>query len=357
MSRIAGNIARSLRLPAEWEPQEAVQLTWPHPDTDWYELDKVIECYCAVARAIQRFTRLIIVTRDIAECKADIAGVASAGLDAPDINAVRFYEIPLNDTWARDHGGISMAGPEGEKYVYDFVFNGWGLKFHADKDNLITRKMALLGAFADDVVRIDMTPFVLEGGSIDSDGAGTLLTTHDCLASVNRNEQYDDAELEDIIKNTFGLKRILWLKDVELAGDDTDSHIDIFARFCSEDTIAYISCDDPSDVNYLPLKGMEKQLKQFRTLDGKPYNLVPLPLPEPLYLDDYRLPASYANFLITNGGVLVPGCNSPEDEVVKEILSGVFPDREVVVTDCRPLLSGHGGLHCITMNYPKGYVR
>ena len=355
MSSSVENI--SSRFPAEWEPQEAVQLTWPHPDTDWYELDKVLECYCRVAKAIQRFTRVIIVTRDIAECKADIARVASTGQDVPAVSEIKFYEIPLNDTWARDHGGISVVGQEGEKYIFDFVFNGWGLKFHADKDNMITRRMNFAGAFADDAVVIDMAPFVLEGGSIDSDGAGTLLTTHDCLTSINRNQQYDDEELDTIIKKIFGLKRIIWLWAGELAGDDTDSHVDIFARFCSEDTIAYTACDDPSDVNYPPLRDLEDQLKKLRTLSGEPYKLVPLPLPDPLYLDDYRLPASYANFLITNGGVLVPGCESPKDEIVRKILSGVFPDKEVVVIDCRPLLSGHGGLHCITMNYPKGYVK
>ena len=160
-------------------------------------------------------------------------------------------------------------------------------------------------------------------------------------------------EIEQKLCKAFGLKRILWVDHGTIAGDDTDSHVDILARFCSADTIAYTACDDPADENYAPLKAMEEQLRTFRTLDGKPYKLIPLPLPEPLYLEDYRLPASYANFLIVNGGVLMPGAGSALDEVAAERLRGAFPDRKVEVIDCRALLSGHGGLHCITMNFPE----
>ena len=339
-----------MRLPAEWEKQGFVQLTWPHEDTAWYALPQVLDCYVAVAKAITRYEPLLVVCRNQAECLSDMA---ARGWE-PAAN-VRFVECPLNDTWARDHGAISVWGNEGEKCIEDFVFNGWGLKFGADLDNQITRTIYKAGAFAADVRYLDMRPFVLEGGSIDTDGAGTLMATSECLCSLNRNEYLSRQEIEEKLKQAFGLQRILWLDHGGIAGDDTDSHVDILARFCSPDTIAYTACEDPADENYASLKAMEEQLRTFRTLDGKPYRLIPLPLPEPLYLDDYRLPASYANFLIVNGAVLMPGAGSPLDEKAAGQLQQAFPDRTVEIIDCRALLSGHGGLHCITMNYPLGW--
>ena len=339
-----------MRLPAEWEKQGFVQLTWPHKDSLWYEVEKVQACYTEIARTILRYEPLVIVGRDIAEIQADLA---RNGLT--DQAGIRFFEAPINDTWARDHGAISVYGDQGEKCILDFVFNGWGLKFASDLDNQITRAMVRAGAFAPDVRYQDMRPYVLEGGSIDTDGAGTLLTTSECLCSLNRNEYLTRQEIEEKLKQAFGLQRILWLDHGGIAGDDTDSHVDILARFCGPDTIAYTSCEDEADENYVPLKAMEDQLRTFRTLDGKPYRLIPLPLPDALYLDDYRLPGSYANFLIINGAVLMPGACSPKDEVAAAQLRLAFPDRDVVVIDCRPLLSGHGGLHCITMQYPMGW--
>lgn len=346
-----------MRLPAEWERQSGIQLTWPDADTEWYQLDRVIACYTEIAATIQRYEPLLIVARDVPACKEELrAGASAAGLSL-DIDAIRFYQAPLNDTWARDHGGIAVHGDTGEKYVYDFVFNGWGLKFASDKDNRITREIFDQHAFNDDVMGVDMRPFVLEGGSIDTDGRGTLLTTRDCLCSVNRNEYLSQEEIEGELRQAFGLQRVLWLEEGGIVGDDTDGHVDILARFCSPDTIAYSCCEDPSDDNYAGLSAMEAQLRGFRTLDGRPYRLVPLPIPEPMYLDGYRLPASYANFLILNGAVLVPGAASPRDEVVRERLQTVFPERKVEVIDCRALLSGHGSLHCITMQYPEGWIR
>ena len=345
------------RLPAEWEKQSGVQLTWPHKDTAWYELEKVQECYVRVASAIMKREELILVTRDIEECKSEIDAACQQTGISLDISKIRFQECPLNDTWARDHSGISVFGDNGEKYLYDFVFNGWGLKFGADLDNQITKTIFQEGAFADDVMGVDMRPYVLEGGSIDSDGQGTMLTTTECLCSLNRNEYLSQDEIEQELKAAFGLKRILWLNYGAIIGDDTDSHVDTLARFCDPYTIAYVQCEDTQDDHYKQLHAMEEQLKTFRTLDGKPYRLVPLPLPDALYLDDYRLPASYANFLIVNDAVLLPGSNSPKDEIARERLQEVFPDRKVEVIDCRALLSGHGSLHCITMQYPEGWLR
>ena len=338
-----------MRLPAEWEPQGFVQLTWPHEDTDWYDLPHVLDCYVQVARAIVKYEPLLVVCRDREECLADMAARGFV----PGTK-VRLVECPLNDTWARDHGGISVWDGS-QKCVLDFVFNGWGLKFGSDLDNQITRRIHEAGAFAPDVRLVDMRPFVLEGGSIDTDGCGTLLTTSECLLSVNRNEYLSQEAIEARLSDAFGLKRVLWLDHGGIVGDDTDSHVDILARFCCPDTIAYTSCEDPTDANYEPLKAMEAQLRTFRTLDGKPYKLIPLPLPPVMYLEDYRLPASYANFLIVNGAVLMPGAGSPLDEVAASRLQSAFPGRTVEIIDCRALLSGHGGLHCITMNYPLGW--
>ena len=339
-----------MRLPAEWESQGFVQLTWPHKDSLWYEVEKVQACYTEIAAAILRHQKLLIVCRDQAETIADLR---RNGLNR--LENIRFAECPINDTWARDHGAISVYGDKGEKLIEDFVFNGWGLKFAADMDNQITRNIYRQGAFAPDVQYLDMRPFVLEGGSIDTDGQGTLMATSECLCSLNRNEYLSREEIEAKLKRAFGVQRILWLDHGGIAGDDTDSHVDILARFCSPDTIAYTSCEDEADENHASLKAMEEQLKTFRTLDGKPYRLIPLPLPDALYLDDYRLPASYANFLIINGAVLMPGAGSPLDAKAAGQLQQAFPDRSVEIIDCRALLSGHGGLHCITMNYPAGF--
>lgn len=344
-------------MPAEWEKQSGVQLTWPHADTEWYQLEKVLECYVEIACNIIRYEPLIVACRDIDEARSDMERISTEKGLEPDFSRIFFYRTPLNDTWARDHGGIAVFGDEGEKYLYDFVFNGWGLKFAANLDNRITRNIFDSGAFRPDVMGVDMRPFVLEGGSIDTDGCGTLLTTTECLCSVNRNEYLTREEIEGELKSAFGLDRVLWLDHGAVIGDDTDSHVDILARFCSPDTIAYTQCTDPDDPNYEELSKMERQLGTFRTKDGRPYRLIPLPLPEPLYLDDYRLPATYANFLILNGAVLVPGAGSATDGIAKTQLQKAFPDREVRMIDCRPLLSGHGSLHCITMQFPEGYLR
>ncbi len=346
-----------MRLPAEWEKQSAVQLTWPHRDTEWYEIEKVFDCYVNIAANILRFESLMIVCRDIEEAKEDMAQACGRTGVNLDVTRILFYEAPLNDTWARDHGGISVYGDNGEKYLYDFVFNGWGLKFASNLDNMITKHLYLQLAFYDEVIGVDMRPFVLEGGSIESDGQGTLLTTKRCLMSVNRNEYLSREEIEEELKGAFGLSRVLWLDHGAIIGDDTDSHVDTLARFCSVDTIAYAQCTDPDDPHYEELAAMETQLRSFRTANGERYKLVPLPLSEPLYLDDYRLPASYANFLIINGAVLLPGAGSAMDEVARQRLQEVFPDREVIVVDCRALLSGHGSLHCVTMQYPEGWIR
>ena len=335
-------------LPAEWFPQSAVQLTWPHAGTDWAPiLKEVSPCFVSIAQEIMKREKLVVVCPDASEVKEQ--------LGAFDEERVRFVELPTNDTWARDHGGISVFDPLGPM-VYDFVFNGWGMKFAANKDNLITRNLYQSGVFAEEIQLVNMAPFVLEGGSIESDGRGTLMATAECLLSVNRNEYLQREEIEHYLKDIFGVKRILWIENGYLAGDDTDSHVDTLARFCSEDTIAYVKCEDESDEHYDELRAMEEEIKAFRQENGEPYRLVPLPMADEVVWEGERLPATYANFLIINGAVLLPFYNSPKDEEARKALQAVFPDREVIGVNCLPLIKQHGSLHCVTMQYPEGYI-
>lgn len=336
-------------LPAEWFPQSAVQLTWPHAGTDWAPiLDEVIPCFVSIAKEIMKREKLVVVCPDALEVKEQL-GVF-------DEERVRFVELPTNDTWARDHGGISVFDPLG-MMVYDFVFNGWGMKFAANKDNLITRNLYQAGVFAEEIQLVNMAPFVLEGGSIESDGQGTLMATAECLLSVNRNEYLQREEIEHYLKDVFGVKRILWIENGYLAGDDTDSHVDTLARFCSEDTIAYVKCEDESDEHYDELLAMEEEIKAFQQENGDPYRLISLPMADEIVWEGERLPATYANFLIMNDAVLLPFYNSPKDEQARKALQMAFPDREVVGINCLPLIKQHGSLHCVTMQYPEGYVR
>ena len=335
-------------LPAEWYPQSAIQLTWPHEDTDWAPiLDEVIPCFVSIAREVIKHEKLLIVCVDEQAVREQLGEV--------DYSRILFREMETNDTWARDHGGISVFD-EGVPCVYDFVFNGWGMKFAANYDNLITRNLFAQGTFSDSVLPVNMQPFVLEGGSIESDGKGTLLTTVECLASVNRNEYLQKEELENYLKEVFGFERILWLENGYLAGDDTDSHVDTLARFCSEDTIAYVQCKEPDDEHFDELQAMEQELQAFTRANGEPYRLIALPMADKVEWEGERLPATYANFLIMNGAVLLPFYQSPKDAVAKAALQEAFPDREIVGIDCLPLIKQHGSLHCVTMQYPEGFI-
>lgn len=334
--------------PAEWYPQSAVQLTWPHKGTDWAPLlSEVIPCFVTIAKEIMKREKLLIVCPDEQEVRAVLGEV--------DESKIIFREMDTNDTWARDHGGISVFDGE-ESMVYDFTFNGWGMKFAADKDNLINRNLIYSNTFADGIIPANMQPFVLEGGSLESDGKGTLLTTAECLLSSNRNEYLDRSQIEQHLKDIFGFERILWLESGYLAGDDTDSHIDTLARFCSEDTIAYVKCADENDEHYDELLQMEEEIKAFLQTNGEPYNLIALPMADEVIWAGDRLPATYANFLIINGAVLLPFYNSPKDEIARVALQKAFPDREVIGINCLPLIKQHGSLHCVTMQFPEGFI-
>ena len=321
-------------------------LTWPRRDGDfarWFEA--VEQNFFEIALAIARFESVAINREhEPGQLKAELVK-RGARADRITVNAV-----PSNDVWARDHGPITVF--RNKKPVHlDFTFNGWGGKFEAAQDNLITRRLAEAGALGAPVETID---FVLEGGGIESDGAGTLLTTERCLLAPTRNPQFDKAQIEGKLKQWFDLKRVLWLKRGDLLGDDTDGHVDTIARFCDAGTIAYQACEDRDDAHYEDLAAMAAELAAFETPYGKPYKLVPLPLPAPIYDEDgKRLPAGYANFLIMNGAVLVPVYKDKLDEEALARLKPLFPNREVIGIDCRPLIHQYGGLHCVTMQIPK----
>lgn len=330
----------------EWAPHEMVQLTWPHENTDWAEmLNEVNTCFTNIAKAILKYEPLLIVCRNAVQVEALLSAAGANNLPF----GVRYVELPTNDTWARDHGGITVL-ENGKKFVYDYGFNGWGKKFEADYDNQITQKLFRLGIFQDGVGYRDCNDFILEGGSIESDGEGTLLTTSTCLLSDHRNDMNQE-EIEKRLKADFGLKRVLWLHYGFLEGDDTDSHVDTLARFCNPHTIAYVRCDDPVDPHYEELKLMEEELQKFITSDGLPYHLIPLPMADAVYEDGYRLPATYANFLIVNGAVIMPTYNSEKDQLALQQLQRAFPDREVIGVNCNALIRQHGSLHCVTKEY------
>lgn len=333
-------------LPAEWAPQRAIQLTWPRRDGDfarWF--DRVEDNFIRLACAISHYQDVIIgYGGDAAALKARLV---KAGAQE---SRLHLYPVQANDVWARDHGPITVL--RGDKPVHlDFIFNGWGGKFEASLDNQVTGALDQAGAWRAPVESLD---FVLEGGGIESDGLGTLLTTERCLLAPTRNPQYSKAQIEEKLKAWFGLERVLWLRHGDLLGDDTDGHIDTIARFCDAHTIAYQACDDREDAHYEDLKAMEAELQALRTADGLPYKLVPLPMPSAIEDEDgERLPAGYPNFLILNGAVLVPTYGDPvNDPETLHRLRPCFPDREVIGLDCRALIQQYGSLHCVTMQIP-----
>ncbi|MFI3296934.1 MAG: agmatine deiminase family protein [bacterium] len=331
-----------INFPAEWHPQRFVQLTYPHANTDWaYMLPRAEECFKNIAREIAKRQKLLIVTPDIEAVKQQICNEV-------DMTNVEFAQAETNDTWARDHGGITILVND-TPVVLDFQFNGWGLKFAANYDNLITEKLTRKGYI--DAPLYNCRHFVFEGGSIESDGRGTLLTTSECLLSPNRNAGMDRNEIETYLLETFGAEQVLWLENGYLAGDDTDSHIDTLARLAPNDTIVYVKCDDENDEHYSALRAMESELMQMKTLQDEEFNLIPLPMAEEVIEDGERLPATYANYLIINTAVLVPTYNSPLDAVAIAQIQKAFPDREIVGIDCSALICQHGSLHCVTMQY------
>jgi len=327
-------------------------LTWPHTHGDWAaRLSTVEPVFVAIAQAVSRYEQVLIGCYDNTHREHIEGQLRAAGVD-PARAVLRV--VASNDTWARDHGPLTVLC-QNEPTLLDFGFNGWGGKYPHDLDDTITRRLYETGVFG--ATPLETVGLILEGGSIEVDGAGTLLTTARCLLAPTRNPTLTRTQLQQQLQESLGLNRILWLHHGYLAGDDTDSHIDTLARFCDARTIAYVACDDPADEHYKELKAMETELQSFRAANGTPYRLVPLPWPGAKYNEDgERLPATYANFLIVNDAVLVPTYDDPADAVALARLKGCFTDREIVAINCLPLVYQYGSLHCVTMQLPAGVL-
>ena len=337
------------RFPAEWEPQAAILIAWPTADTDWApRLAEVEETYIALVAAITRFQRVVVcVADDDVETYADIR----LRSNRVDMARVRFVTVPYNDTWLRDSGPITLKAGDTFRLL-DFRFTGWGGKFDASDDDQLVQRLSEQKLFLNS--NRQLVDFALEGGAVDTDGMGSLLTTWQCL-----HERHPDATREELtskLAGWLGQDRVLWLDHGALEGDDTDAHIDTLARFAPGDAIVFQACDDEADSHYPDLKAMADEIAALRTKDGRPYRLFPLPWAKPILDDGRRLAASYANFLVINGAVLMPAYGDAADDRAAAVLAEAFPGREIVQVPCRPLIWQNGSLHCITMQLPRGLV-
>ena len=337
-------------LPAERAPQSGVMLTWPHRHGDWGSALAGAEAvFLTLAREIARRETLLAVCFDAAH-RDEVRGRLEAGGVAMD--AVILAIAPSNDSWARDHGPLTVL-VQGRPRLVDFRFNGWGGKYPADLDDAVTARLHAQGVFGS--TPLESVDLVLEGGAIDSDGQGGLLATRRCLLSPARNAGMDAAQMEARLRRHLGARQVRWLEHGALEGDDTDGHVDMLVRFAGPDTLVYQACDEPDYGAYAELRALEAELAGLRTRKGQPYRLVGLPWPAPVHDDDgRRLPASYANFLPVNGAVLVPAYEDPRDDEAAAVLAGLFPDRDIVPVPCRPLLYQNGSLHCATLQFPAG---
>ncbi len=341
------------RLVAEWAPQGAVLLVWPHPESDWgATLDDVTPVFRAIAAAVLAHENLLLVAHD-KPMQAELQDFADRIIRSRSLpGRCRVHLADSDDTWARDFGPLSVSDGTTTE-LRDFRFNAWGDKFPSQRDDALTAALDQSSAFGE--LSLHRVDYVLEGGALETDGHGTLMTTSSCLLDPARNGGQSKAEVEEVMARELGITRTLWLDHGHLEGDDTDGHIDTLARFHARNGICYQSCDDPDDPHYKPLSAMAQELAAFTDSTGQPYRLTPLPWPEPVHDGaGNRLPATYANFLIINGAVLLPVYGVPQDEKAREVLASCFPDRHIHCIHCRPLLRHGGSLHCLTMQLPPG---
>ncbi|MEO8459453.1 MAG: agmatine deiminase family protein [Dokdonella sp.] len=357
-------MSTDLRLPAEWEPQSAILIAWPHADTDWAErLGEVERTYVDLACAIARFQTVVICVAD-ARLRAHAHRLlATAGINE---SRLRFVEVAYDDTWLRDTGPITLR--DDSRFVLDdFRFTGWGGKFEASRDDELVESLVARGLFQNAEHR--RIEWALEGGAIESDGRGSILTTWRCLGL--RHSGQSRAQIDATLNESLSADRVLWLDHGYLEGDDTDAHIDTLARFAPNDAIVFQACDDPDDSHYAELAKMRDEIAALRTADGQPYRLHPLPWPQAIFdrvpeageedaaadaVAPRRLAASYANYLIINGAVLVPAYGDAADADAARIIGTAHPGREVVPIPCRPLIWQNGSLHCLTMQLPAGVL-
>lgn len=336
-----------LRFPAEWEPQSAVLVAWPHAGTDWADrLESVESTYVALVAAITRFETALVCVAN-----AKVEARARSLLAAADLSRVQFERLDYDDTWLRDSGPITLRDGNHLRLL-DFHFTAWGGKFEAGLDDQIVATLSDRGVFGE--ARRERIDFALEGGAIETDGNGTLLSTWRCLHE--RHPGLDRQQVTERLQGWLEQRRTLWLDHGYLEGDDTDAHIDTLARFASVDSIVYQGCQDPGDAHHAELQAMADELAGFKQADGKPYRLFELPWPQPILDGGRRLAASYANFLIINGAVLAPAYGDQADDRAIAVLQAAFPGREIVAVPCRPLIWQNGSLHCLTMQLPQGLI-
>lgn len=330
------------RLMAEWEEECLVLTAWPAPHTDWNYM---------LAEARQQCLRLVTAMLDAGQ---RVILLHPHGEQVPVHHTLlSTVSVEYNDTWTRDYGPLTVADNEGNMRLLDFGFNAWGLKFPSDKDNLVNLRLFEKGIFPASVTR-NSRDFVLEGGSVETDGHGTLLTTSRCLCSPNRNGGRTRLEMNELLHSYLGIDHVLWLDFGVLDGDDTDSHIDTLARLAPHDTIIYTGTSGTSGRQAQELELMASQLHSFRTAAGGRFNLVELPLPDPINdAEGYPLPATYANYLVTPSHIFIPAYGQPlKDRLAAQTLQSVFPTHIPVEVDCRDYICQHGSLHCATMQIP-----
>ena len=338
-------------MPPEWAPQAATLLIWPRAGGDWGpDLAPARDAVAAMAAALATAQDVILVAADT-ECRASIrAHPDLSGL--PDVR-LRIADIPANDIWVRDTGPVTLMDGDGGRRFLDFRFDGWGGRHPSADDDALTARLHAAGTLGPG--RLVRRDWVLEGGSIEVDGAGGLLTTEHCLLQGRRNPGLDRAAIEDRLRADLGVDRVLWLRHGHLEGDDTDSHVDTLARFAGPDHIVHQGCADPDDPHHAPLAAMADELAALRTADGGRYRLTRLPLPAPQFdADGRRVPAGYANFLLGNGLVLAPAYGDPADAEAHALLADCFPGRRLIAVDCRALIRQNGALHCAAMQIPRG---
>lgn len=319
---------------AEWSEQELLMLALPHENTDWKPyLNDILNAYEIFVGAVSKFQKVLLIAPDERIFKQKFAKFKNT----------EFFKCPTNDTWIRDYGAIDIW--ENERLVsLDFTFNAWGGKFESELDNSVNSR--LFGEHFKTHLR--EIALILEGGSVEFNGAGVMMTTTKCLLNANRNAHLSQNELEKKLKEIFGIHTIIWLENGFIKGDDTDSHIDTLARFIDENTIAHCVCEDEKDEHFLPLNLMKKELEKTN------FKLLPLPLPKPKFYGEQRLAATYANFVFINGALIVPSYDDENDEKVREILARALPNRQIIPVPAEVFLRQSGSLHCACQNRFKG---
>jgi agmatine deiminase len=334
------------RMPAEWENHVSTWFSWPHKEASWPgKFEPVPLVFVEMTKILSEYEFVNINVRD----NDMLLSVAKLLIDAEvDMNKVTLHVNPTNDAWCRDHGPIYIKNDKGERAIIDWGYNAWGDKYPPYDDDdavpiIIAQKQNL---------KLYQPGIVMEGGSIEVNGKGTLITSEACLLNPNRNPHLNKAQIEEYLKTYLGVTNILWLGD-GIIGDDTDGHIDDMTRFINPTTIVTAIEENQEDENHLILQENYERLVSMKDQDGNPFNIIKLPMPEPVYYEDVRLPASYANFLIANNSVLVPTYRSINDQKAIDILQKHMPDRKVIGIDCTDLIWGLGAIHCVSQQEPS----